>query len=180
MRQWQPSILQECVKKRIHENISVRKWFAILSGYLKPGVRLASWNMDDVILFPVCCHCLDSLFICKFATVQPVFPLCFVPSLYLILCSCAFYDFLKHFEKPSICCQPIKNRIHIDAIDWFHFQFSVDDMFRCMWCALAGERAIFIAAAYILLSTGSNLENSGNSTSLSHAATSIEQLGPVI
>lgn len=103
---------------------------------------------------------------------QPVFPLCFVPSLYLILCSCAFYDFLKHFEKPSICCQPIKNRIHIDAIDWFHFQFSVDDMFRCMWCALAGERAIFIAAAYILLSTGSNLENSGNSTSLSHAATS--------
>lgn len=52
---------------------------------------------------------------------------------------------LLYETSAYICCQPIKNHTHIDAIDWFFFvvvQFNFDDMF----CMCIGGGAIFIAS----------------------------------
>lgn len=103
-------------------------------------------------------HCIDTL---SFATVQLVLrslglvvSLSFCLCLSRCVCSCILLEyFLNMLMQKGICCQPIKNRTHIDAIDWFHFQFNLTTCSRlifrshihCM-ALVASVHAIFITA----------------------------------
>lgn len=67
----------------------------------------------------------------------------FVFFLLCCVCNC-IYEFFHFLYEASagICCQPIKNCTHIDAIDWFYF--SIQFWRHVLMCI--GGGAIFIAS----------------------------------
>lgn len=88
--------------------------------------------------------CLDSIWMCTNVRLCVFF--FSLSRLLLCVCNCIyeFFNFCMRRESEHICCQPIKNRTHIDAIDWFFFLLSIQFWRHVLMCI--GGGAIFIAS----------------------------------